>query len=119
MKLPATIFGDVVKLPSSVVALLVLDLIRMNLISGRIDTSFWSSFANKEGLYSEMWLVAYEATKKGWWPKEIEKKFIENDEFFGELLDNGVYFYDETQKSRKNIPRSFSTLKIDLTLDYD
>jgi hypothetical protein len=97
----------VLNLRSSVCALLVLDMQHRGLISGSIDTAFWRAFANKDGLKSEMWLVAYEATKKEWWSPRKRSGYVSSHEFFGELWTRDVHFYEVSRKSRPQVGRQF------------
>jgi hypothetical protein len=97
---------NVMKLRSSTVGLITLDLWHKNLISGALDFSFWQSFATQAGLKSEMWLIAYEATRKGWWPKDQIVDFIATHEFFGDLWTSNVEFYDTSKKARKRMSPS-------------
>lgn len=97
MTLPATILRNLLPLRSSVVALLTLHLNFRSLINGTLDTSFWQSFASVSGLRSEMWLVAYEATKKGWWQSAQSPTFITGHSFFSDIFQKQVSFYDESK----------------------
>jgi hypothetical protein len=94
-----------------VCALLTLDLNERDLIKGGIDKIFWTKFLTKENLYSDMWLLAYEADFKGWL-EGIDKNFIEKDHFFRKLKELKVSFYDE----RVNVPFIKRKKKSDLRL---
>lgn len=87
-------FSDVVRLRSSVVALLTFDLWHRGQINGPVDFKFWRSFANAEGLRSEMWLVAYECSIKGWWDQKLDTSYVTDCPFFSGLWGAGVEFYD-------------------------
>jgi hypothetical protein len=81
---------------SSTVALIILDLNRRGLILGGVDDSAWRRMCgNATGLKGSMWLLAYEAERKGWW--SVSTTYVAADPFFGPLLTKGVYFYDETK----------------------
>lgn len=110
VSLAASSFEHVLSLRSSVCALLTLDLNRRGLISGRLRTAFWRSFATEKGLRSEMWLVAYEATHKGWWPKPKSAKFIRDHPFFNELHGAQIEFYDPRRRARPRANREFFTM---------
>jgi len=90
-----TINEDVAKMLSKcddvVVALTVLDLKYRGLIEGELDTSPWIGLMNGDELYSDHWLLTYEAYIKEWLP---HSDYIEGDPFFNILLDNHVEFYD-------------------------
>ena len=47
-----------------------------------------------EHLYSENWLLAYEALVKGWLPSVDGSSYVSADPFFNTLAENGVEFYD-------------------------
>ncbi|MDR6128232.1 hypothetical protein QE452_002896 [Sphingomonas sp. SORGH_AS438] len=110
LTIPAISMANVLTLRSSTVGLLTLDLLRSSLIDGPLDVSFWQSFANESGLKSEMWLIAYEATCKGWWPKPQSSDFIKDHSFFSDLLASKVEFYDHTKKARERIKPSVLAL---------
>jgi len=97
--LEARLLERVTNLRSSVCALLTLDMLQRGRISGRINTRFWRSFANEQGLKSEMWLVAYEATLKKWWPTPVASSFIRSHQFFGDLWKQKVSFYDPSARA--------------------
>ena len=104
--LPAASMEHVMNLRSSVAGLITLDLWHRNLIDGPLDFSFWQSFASKVGLRSEMWLIAYEATRKGWWPRAQNTDFITTNMFFVDLWKANVEFYDPNKKARERVTPS-------------
>lgn len=103
LAIPCEKMTNVLALRSSVVALLTLDLWHRGLIKGALDFSLWQGFANAEGLKSEMWLVAYEATRKGWWPRRQPSDFISTHQFFSDLWGCNVQFYDPESRARKRV----------------
>lgn len=104
MRLTTKTIEGVFALNSSVCALIVLDLAESGALTGTVDTSHWESFANEDGLKSEMWLVAYEATIKKWWPKNnINSDFITKHAFFKELWNKNVQFYNRSRKSKPQV----------------
>lgn len=109
LKITGSKLASVTKLRSSVVALLTLDLQQRSLVDGPLDLSFWQDFATAEGLKSEMWMVAYEATKKGWWSPNLTSKFVSGHPFFGDLWNKGIEFYDVKKKARKRVKPPFLT----------
>jgi hypothetical protein len=100
LTIPASVMSNVMLLRSSVVGLITLDLWHSSLVSGALDFSYWQGFATEHGLKSEMWLIAYEATKMGWWPKAQNSDFITNHAFFADLWAANVEFYDPNKKAR-------------------
>ena len=109
IKLPLTVqvLESVKTLHSSTIALLVLDLQDKSLIIGTLDTSFWESFATTDGLKSDMWLVSYEATKKGWWGSA--NAYITGHQFFNDIWTKGIEFYDPKKKARDTAKAPFLT----------
>lgn len=100
-KLPLQIFEKIKLLRSSVVGLITLDLRSRGLIDGVLKVPDWRLIANEDGLKSEMWLMAYEATKKGWWSANVDPKFIAEHAFFGDLWQKSISFYDVDKKAEK------------------
>ena len=110
LTIDAIILARVVQLRSSICALLVLDLNQRNLISGTVDMSLWKSFANDDGPKSEMWLAAYEVTRKGWWDVSLPDAFITSHKFFADLAARDVEFYDPRRKSRAQVGAPFFSM---------
>jgi hypothetical protein len=100
----------VLRLRSSAVALLTLDLRQQHLLNGNISDDFWRQFATADGLSSEMWLAAYEITRKGWWTKRRSVSFIDKHEYFGPLHRADVYFYDTAKHARSRTGSDFLAL---------
>jgi hypothetical protein len=112
LKIPldAILLSQATKLRSSVAAMIALDLRQQGLIIGVLDDSLWAYFAKNDGLESEMWLVAYEATKKGWWTKPKNTRFIQAHKFFSQILEKDINFYDEKRKSRPQVGENFFSM---------
>lgn len=85
-------------LESSVCALLALDLFNRGLIPSKLDTSRWQQSLNIDGLESNLWLLAYEASLKGWL-RGSSPNFLDSHSHFRILKSKGVSFYDE----RRNV----------------
>lgn len=79
----------------SVVALIALDLVDVGLITTGLDKGKWQSYVTKDELYGENWLLAYEATMRGWLIPD-DPDLLNNDAFFSILKDNNVHFYDNS-----------------------
>ena len=112
LTLPAAYITNLVRLRSSALAMLSLDLRSRGLLEGSANLSGWRASATEDGLRSEMWLVAYEATKKGWWrAREQGSAYIEDHEFFGDIWRADIEFYDPGRRARRRItPSIFSNL---------
>ncbi|MEF3305332.1 RNA-directed DNA polymerase [Paenibacillus sp. GYB003] len=92
IKLTTQVTKIISSIDDSLVALISLDLYNNNLIT-RLNTDLWRERLNKENLYTEHWLLAYEGMKKGWIAPIDGKDYLEEDEFFKELKENDVEFY--------------------------
>jgi hypothetical protein len=90
---PAKVWADVSSLDDSFVALLSLDL-RANGLADALDPMLWSQHMKASHLYSENWLIAYEALIKGWLPSTDGSNYVAADDFFASLSTYGVEFYD-------------------------
>ncbi len=115
LKLPASTFDKVRSLRSSVVGLVTLDLRQQGLINGALKVPEWKTFATVGGLKSEMWLLAYEATKKGWWPGSNKSGFVSGHPFFGDLFAAGVEFYDPQQKAKSSVTPASKIFRLAVT----
>jgi len=91
--LPDEVWNDVSLVDDSIVALLSLDL-RANGLADKLDPALWSQHMQAGHLYSENWLIAYEAFKKGWLPSKGGSDYVAADDFFGLLTAYAVEFYD-------------------------
>ena len=119
IKVPASALLRVTRLASSATALVTLDLLRLRRIQGTIDVSYWQSFASTGGLKSEMWLVSYEATKKGWWTGVVSNTYITSHEFFSDLWGRHVEFYAPNRKARPSFRRPSFVQRIKSTVPVD
>ena len=50
-------------------------------------------YLNPEALYSDQWLLAYEANLKGWLIPKDNNNYVEKHDNFSILKSNNVYFY--------------------------
>ncbi len=91
--LPAGVWSEVALVDDSIVALLSLDL-KANGLADALDPALWSQHMQAGHLYSENWLVAYEALKKGWLPSKDGSDYVKADDFFGSLSAYNVEFYN-------------------------
>jgi hypothetical protein len=93
VNLPAAVWGPVSQLDDPIVALLSLDL-QSSGLADALDSSLWAQHMRSEHLYSENWLLAYEAVRKGWLNSVDGTDYIAGDDFFGRIADLEVEFYD-------------------------
>ncbi|MBS0295059.1 MAG: RNA-directed DNA polymerase [Proteobacteria bacterium] len=89
----------VFKMDSSPCALLVMDLDRIGLVDGGVEQRHWLSCANNDGLAGPMWLLAYEAERKGWWDP-APNSYVSTHPLFGPMLARGISFYEERRNVR-------------------
>lgn len=88
---------EVEQMSSSVCKLIILDLYHSKIIKHSILTDNLKYICKKESLYSPDWLITYEAGRR-FWLKNKNINFIKESDFFKDLLDNDVYFYNEYLK---------------------
>ncbi|MEK4849000.1 RNA-directed DNA polymerase [Paenibacillus sp. FSL H7-0756] len=84
---------EISKSDDNVVALAALDLLNSNLIPRGLDNRKWKSIMKSSELYTDNWLLAYEAYVKGWLPSASGRDYVSSDGFFGTLKANNVEFY--------------------------
>ena len=89
-EVPEPVLKEIVEMDDPFVALLALDLRECGLAT--FDVSRWKPQMIAESLYSENWLLAYEAAKKGWLPMN-GGDYIDSDPFFGVLGRENVSFF--------------------------
>jgi hypothetical protein len=76
------------------VALLALHAHDLGLAPKGLDVSQWATSMTTDQLRGENWLLAYEASVKGWLPSSGAADHIQPDAFFSALRTAGVSFYD-------------------------
>ncbi|MBK8457568.1 MAG: RNA-directed DNA polymerase [Phyllobacteriaceae bacterium] len=108
LELPDIVINSCSHIRSSVVALIALDIREAGNVSGVLDDAFWRGFCNPDGLKLEMWLVAYEASKRQWWSSDQNCDFISKHEFFSDLLAEDVSFYDRSKKAKALRPAPYN-----------
>ncbi|QOW11131.1 RNA-directed DNA polymerase [Kaistella flava (ex Peng et al. 2021)] len=74
--------------------LVILDLNKEKLISGRIRTTTLKLDFDNNGLLSNKWILVYEATHKKW----IRSNCLETIKFFDEISKLDISFYDSTRQ---------------------
>lgn len=78
--------------------LLCLHAREVGMLSSAFDVSLWEQMMTTEDLSGSNWLVAYEASIKGWLPSLTSNDHIVADRRFAWLRDNlAVSVYDETK----------------------
>ena len=90
-----------------VVVLLALDAHQRGLAPNCLNPTNWYSHMDQAGLYSEHWLLSYEANFKGWLPSTSGGDHVGTDANFKLLKQLGVYFYD-AQRTLSAYPSTLS-----------
>lgn len=85
---------------SSVCVLIAIDLYHSGLAKAKPYKNNLLNYCNKHSLYNENWLLSYEAGRRNWLYNK-DKKHIEDDDFFKELLDLDIAFYLETNRCKR------------------
>jgi hypothetical protein len=93
VSLPNEVVKEISQMDDSIVALLALDL-RSGGFADALNTEAWSKYMQADHLYSEYWLLAYEALVKGWLGPLDGHNYVADDGFFGILAQSAVEFYD-------------------------
>ena len=108
LKLPDSALNECSRVRSSVVALIALDIRDAGNVIGVLDETFWRSFCTSDGLETEMWLVAYEASRRQWWSSAQNCDFISKHQFFTDVMAKNVSFYDRKKKATALRPAPFN-----------
>jgi hypothetical protein len=87
------ICGTVIEMDDDIVALTALDLRSRNLLAFP-SCPLWESRMDSASLYSEHWLLSYEASVQQWLPGANAVDHVAMDSFFSILRSNDVRFYD-------------------------
>ncbi|HAW94496.1 MULTISPECIES: RNA-directed DNA polymerase [unclassified Arsukibacterium] len=77
----------------SCIALLALDCEQQGLVEIPLKKAVWEEYLNTESLYGDQWLLAYEASLKGWLKPKKDLDYVEKDASFAFLKSNNVFFY--------------------------
>ena len=118
LKLPRSITAELGEMQSAICALIALDLRESGLLVGELDTAAWNAALQESGLRGPMWLLAYEASNKGWL-QDIAPGFIAGDDYFGPMKAKDVLFYDETRRISPLIKRTRKSLLQDFLEEGD
>lgn len=88
----------VATMPSSVCALLLMDLAASGKLAKAPKESFWKTFEGPDSMREELWLMCYEAGMRGW--AGFDDVYTSADSHFKELKALNVSFYDEEASSK-------------------
>lgn len=114
LKLKSEIVNKISNIDDNFVAILALDAQDKGLFRKKLNTSLWQSSISVNEIYSNNWLLCYEAAAKGWLPIKDGSNYINSHPCFGDLNKNGVSFYDPN--SYNNITETLEHLEIDTEL---
>ncbi len=93
--LSAHVSRSIIEMDDDIVALAALDLRSRNLLPFS-SCPLWQSRMGSASLYSEHWLLSYEASVQQWLPGNKGLDHVAMDSFFSILQKNNVRFYDPT-----------------------
>lgn len=80
------------KVDDPLVALMVLYLEEVGFIEVNVDHAYWQKHMLSDGLYTDKWILVYEAYVRGWLPSVSGKDYIENKNFFRILREHKIRF---------------------------
>ncbi|MDT7834125.1 RNA-directed DNA polymerase [Aquabacterium sp. OR-4] len=90
--------GLVSVMPSSVCALLLMDLSASGFLAVAPKENFWRTVDGAESLREELWLMCYEAGVRGW--GGFTSAHALADSRFKDLAERGIRFYDPAARSK-------------------
>jgi hypothetical protein len=83
------------KMSDPIVAILLLDARSKSLIKSTINVNQYQSLMSNNDLFSDQWLLSYEANVKHWLPSVGSQDHVASDRCFNFLKSNSVSFYDD------------------------
>ena len=83
------------KMADPFVAVLLCDADDNKLVSSETDWNYLASLMEPEDLVEEMWLLSYEANRRGWFKSTSTKDHVAGKPAFNLLKEADVSFYDE------------------------
>lgn len=132
VRLDPTCVSLVSAMPSSVCALLLMDLATSGLLDSAPNETLWRTVDGAESLREELWLMNYEAGARGW--GGFTPAHAAADDHFKDLAARGIHFYDPDARSKplfkiregvltdpapEDIAKFFDREDADELLDYD
>lgn len=121
IKLDAVDVGLVSTMPSSVCALLLIDLSAAGMLEQAPNETFWRTLDRAHSLREELWLMCYEAGVRGW--GGFTGASSKAAEYFRDLAARGVRFYDPDARSKllfrvkEGVSRNLSPADIERLFD--
>lgn len=103
----------------SCIALLALDCEQKGLVEIPLKKAVWEEYLNIDSLYGDQWLLAYEASLKGWLKPKNNSDYVEKDANFALLKMNKVSFYRQRDSwDDYELPTTPSFTPYDNQTDY-
>ncbi len=95
------------KVDDPLIALMILYLEEVGFIDTDVDHNLWKRHMLSDELYTDKWIMVYEAYVRGWMPSVSGKDYIENKHFFRLLRKHDIrfmnidkeYIYDESENT--------------------
>lgn len=115
--LTPAVCGRVSGIDDPLIPLLALHAISRNLNQAPVDTTGWADEMTQDGLYGRNWLLAYEASIKGWLPSRNAGNHVDQDPCFAGLKANGVSFYN-ARASARHVTRWRRRMTISTLIGY-
>jgi hypothetical protein len=109
--LPDQVSATVRKVDDDIVALVALDMEMAGLLAAT-NSTLWESRMTAEHLYSEHWLLAYEAYVQDWIPSVDGSDYVAADQFFSMLQAGHVRFYNAEEPWEDVTPTIRTTMKM-------
>lgn len=97
VKLTDEMLEKVCSIDNPIIALILLNDYKH---SENLNTTKWEEHMTGEDLYSEHWILAYEALVRGWLPSNSGTDYIEEDQFFKALKEKNIRFFDSECRSK-------------------
>jgi hypothetical protein len=111
IQLKAEVVKTISTIEDNFVAILALDAQDKGLFRSRLDTSLWQAMLMEGEIYSENWLLCYEAAAKGWLAITDGSDYINAHQCYGDLNSNQISFYDADSYEDKDA--TIAQLEID------
>lgn len=85
-------------------------------VVGNIPRSLWQPFMKAEELYGDHWMLSYEALERDWLKNRVGSDFVQKDDFFSILREQGCLFLDDAKRLP---PLPSETMQDEQNLDED
>lgn len=86
---------------NDLIILSLLNLNRNNLLEDGLDTSKWEQYITSDNLFSEHWLIAYEAVQQGYY--QVDNNYFDKHLFFKLLNRRKVSFFNSSPEEDQEV----------------